>query len=202
MRVANSSTSVYTNSEDFWANDANATANIIKILELPDGTTSAILQVKELVHLDDIVATEPFLRAKVSKINEVVPVDSDKEMAAVIITMREVFARMLASFGEQETQEIKFAIKNIDNPLFLINFICVNSPLDTNIKQSMLEETNLKERALKLTHHLDTACQLMEIKANIQSRTREDITQQQREHFLHQQMRAIQDVVSTHKGAY
>ena len=169
------------------------TANIIKILELPDGTTSAILQVKELVHLDDIVATEPFLRAKVSKINEVVPVDSDKEMAAVIITMREVFARMLASFGEQETQEIKFAIKNIDNPLFLINFICVNSPLDTNIKQSMLEETNLKERALKLTHHLDTACQLMEIKANIQSRTREDITQQQREHFLHQQMRAIQD---------
>ena len=169
------------------------TANIIKVLELPDGTTSAILQVKELVHLDDIVATEPFLRAKVSKINEVVPVDSDKEMAAVIIAMREVFARMLASFGEQETQEIKFAIKNIDNPLFLINFICVNSPLDTNIKQSMLEETNLKERALKLTHHLDTACQLMEIKANIQSRTREDITQQQREHFLHQQMRAIQD---------
>ena len=61
------------------------TANIIKVLELPDGTTSAILQVKELVHLDDIVATEPFLRAKVSKINEVIPVDSDKEMAAVII---------------------------------------------------------------------------------------------------------------------
>ncbi|MBR5552208.1 MAG: endopeptidase La [Muribaculaceae bacterium] len=173
--------------------EVGATATILKVLEMPDGTTNVILQVKELIHLDEVVQSEPYLRARVSKIEEVIPVDSDKEMAAVIIAMKEVFGRMLASFGEQETQEIKFAIKNIENPLFLINFICVNSPLDTNIKQALLEETNLKERAMLLTHHLDTACQLMEIKANIQSRTREDITQQQREHFLHQQMRAIQD---------
>ena len=84
--------------------EVGATATILKVLEMPDGTTNVILQVKELIHLDEVVQSEPYLRARVSKIEEVIPVDSDKEMAAVIIAMKEVFGRMLASCGEQETQ--------------------------------------------------------------------------------------------------
>lgn len=169
------------------------TANILKVLELPDGTVSAIIQAKQLINLDDLTSFKPFIRGKVTPLTETVPTNNDEEMAAIISSMKEVYTKILHTIGENETQEVRFAIKNIDNPLFLINFLAVNSPLETNIKQSLLENTDLKERALNLTHHLNTAYKLMEIRADIQSRTREDLTQQQREHFLHQQIRAIQD---------
>lgn len=170
-----------------------AIATVIKVLELPDGSTNAILQVKDPIHLDAIVRQKPYFYAKVSQVQEVMPQADDKEMAAVIIALREVYAQLIGTLSENETQELRFALRNIDNPLSLINFITVNSPLETETKQLLLEEFNIKERALKLTNHLNRALQLLEIKADIQSRTREDLTQQQREHFLHQQMRAIQD---------
>lgn len=173
--------------------EVGVTATILKILELPDGTTSVILQVKSLIGLKDITRTKPFYHASVYPIAEIVPDAKDEEMAAIIVSMREVYNKILNTLGELETQEMRFAIKNIENPLVLINFLALNSPLDSTIKQKLLETFDIKNRALELTHHLNTAAQLMEIKADIQSRTREDLTQQQREHFLHQQMRAIQD---------
>lgn len=173
--------------------EIGVTASVLKVLELPDGTTSAIIQAKQIVKLENISSFKPFLRGQITTLSETVPQNSDEEMAAIIVSMRETYAKILNTIGENETQEVRFAIKNIDNPLFLINFLAVNSPLDSSVKQSLLEITDLKERALNLTHHLNTACKLMEIKADIQSRTREDLTQQQREHFLHQQIRAIQD---------
>lgn len=173
--------------------DIGVTANVLKILELPDGTTSVILQVKNLIGLDKIVSQKPFFRASVFQINEILPNPKDEEMAAIIVSMREVYGKILSTLGEAETQEMRFAIRNIENPLTLINFLALNSPLDIGIKQKLLEIVDIKLRALELTQHLNTAARLMEIKADIQSRTREDLTQQQREHFLHQQMRAIQD---------
>ena len=86
--------------------DVGVTANILKILELPDGTTSVILQVRNLIGLDKITSRKPFYRASVYYINEIVPDPKDEEMAAIVVSMREVYGKILSSLGDAETQEM------------------------------------------------------------------------------------------------
>ncbi len=167
-------------------------AEIIKIFELPDNTTNVLLQGLSSFNLKAITAREPYLRGAVELINEMHPDEDDKEFDALIISIREMTFDILKNMGEG-AKELAFAIKNIDNPIYLINFLAANCPIEPSTKQELLEESDIKQRAYKLYSILSKQAQLLAIKADIQSKTREDLSQQQREHFLQQQIRTIQD---------
>lgn len=166
-------------------------ADIIKVLELPDGTTNVILQGNTSFRLDSITSTQPFLRGSITILEEKIPVSSDKEFAALLAAIKELVFSILK---DMETgKEMMFALKNIESPIYLINFLAANMPIPPTQKQELLNEGDLKRRAYKLYSFISKEAQYLAIKADIQSKTREDLTQQQREHFLQQQIRTIQD---------
>ena len=167
-------------------------ADVIKILEFQDGATNVILQGRSTFHLDEIVSTEPYMRGNVSFVPEIAPAKNDKEFEMLIVNIKEVTMKMMNNLGDNG-RELAFAVKNIDNPIYLINFLSSNIPFDPDQKQNLLEERDMKKRAYLLYAYLNREAQLVEIKASIQSRTREDLSQQQREHFLQQQLRTIQE---------
>ena len=167
-------------------------ADIIKIFELPDNTTNVLLQGRSCFELKSITVQNPYLKGVVELSEEIQPAEDDKEFDALMISLRELTFDILKNMGDG-AKELAFAIKNIDNPLYLINFLSVNCPIEPSVKQEMLEERIIKQRAYKLYSILSKQAQLLAIKADIQSKTREDLSQQQREHFLQQQIRTIQD---------
>lgn len=167
-------------------------AEIVKVIELPDNTTNVILQGQSRIKLESITSNTPFLRGNVSPLPEVSPDESDQEFLVLMASIRETVYNILKNI-EEEGKEMFFAIKNIDSPYYLINFLAANFPFDTAKKQELLNQKSIKDRAYKLYTILNKEAQLVEIKADIQSKTREDLTQQQREHFLQQQLRTIQD---------
>ena len=167
-------------------------ADVIKILEMPDDTTTVILQGKRRFLLGEQTASEPYLRAQVTLLEEEVPVNDDKEYEALIISIKELTMKMLRTIGDH-AKEMAFAVNNIDNALYLTNFVCCNSPFEPAEKQELLSINSLKQRAFRLYEALNREAQLIDIKADIQSKTREGINQQQREHFLQQQIRTIQE---------
>ncbi len=167
-------------------------AEVIKVLEMPDDTTTVILQGKRRFILGEETAKEPYLRAEITLFEEDMPPKNDKEYEALIISIKELTLRMLRTVGDQ-AKEMAFAINNIDQAGYLINFICCNTPLDPAEKQELLNIHDMKQRAFRLYEALSREAQLLDIKADIQSKTREGINQQQREHFLQQQIRTIQE---------
>lgn len=167
-------------------------ADIVKVLELPDGSTNVILQARGSFKLEKILYTTPYLAGAVSPYPEVKPKAKDREFTAILGAMRDTAIGMLQDLGD-DGKEMLFAIKNIEDPIYLINFVCSNFPFDAEVKASLLETIDIKERAMALTSNLSKEAQLIKIKAEIQNKTREDLTQQQREHFLQQQIRTIQD---------
>ena len=171
-------------------------ADVVKVLELGDGSTNVILQGHAPFHLDEITETKPYLRGKISLQDEVFPLENDKEFEIITVSLKELTINILRNLTEGGN-EMAFAIKNIDNPVYLINFLATNIPFDPAEKQKLLQEPSIKERAYKLYSILSREAQLLELKADIQSKTREDLSQQQREHFLQQQIRTIQDELGT-----
>lgn len=164
---------------------------IVKILELPDNTTNVILQGKSRFNLDCITNTSPYLRGDISIAEDEMPNADDKEFAALVVSLKELVFGILREM--ESGKEMTFAIKNIDNPIYLINFLAANTPISPSQKQKLLQDRSIKKRAYKLYSYLSKEAQFLAIKADIQSKTREDLTQQQREHFLQQQIRTIQD---------
>ena len=167
-------------------------AEVLKVLEMPDDTTTVILQGKRRIMLGEQTAGEPYMRARYTMIDDIYPATSDKEYDALMLSIKELMVKMLRSVGDTG-KEMAFAVNNIDNATYLTNFVSCNSPLEAADKQSLLEKESLKERAFALYEILSREAQLIEIKADIQSKTREGINQQQREHFLQQQIRTIQE---------
>ena len=167
-------------------------AVIIKVLELPDGQTNIILQGKQSAHIDSITALEPYLKASLTRLDEVMPRKDDREFRVLQSAIKEVTYRIINNLGDS-ARELGFAIKNIDDPIYLLNFLATNIPFDPAKKQTLLATADIKKRAYVLYTYLNTESQLVELKAKIQSRTREDLSQQQREHFLQQQIRTIQE---------
>lgn len=167
-------------------------AEVIKILEMPDDTTTVILQGKRRMALGEQTAHEPYMRASVELLRETSPRTGDKEYEALIISIKELMIKMLRAIGDSG-KELAFAVNNIDNATYLTNFVCCNSPLDSAEKQTLLDIGSIKKRAFRLFEVLTREAQLIDIKADIQSKTREGINQQQREHFLQQQIRTIQE---------
>ncbi len=167
-------------------------AEIVKILEMPDGSITVILQGKRRFHLDNLTTFTPYLRGNISLLEEKMPKSNDKEFEALISAIKDMTFNILKTLGEP-SRELMFALRNIENSHYLINFLCSNIPLNTQQKQDLLNIDSVKQRAFSLYTALSKEAQLIEIKASIQSRTREDLNQQQREHFLQQQIKTIQD---------
>ena len=171
-------------------------ADILKVLELPDGSTNVILQGRSTFMLNEITSTEPYLKGVVTLVDDIMPDKDSKEFEILIQSIKETALKMQRSLGENG-REVAFAIKNIDSPVYLLHFLATNIPFEPQYKQAMLEERNIQKRAYMLYTHLRREAQLWELKADIQSRTKEDLSQQQREHFLQQQIKTIQEELGT-----
>lgn len=165
---------------------------VVRVLEMPDQTTTVIIQGMKRLELKSITETSPYLQGEVNIIEEEIPSKDDKEFQALVETCKDLTIRYIKS-SDSLHQESAFAIKNIGNHMFLIDFICTNLPLKKDEKLALLRINSLRERAYRLLEILNREVQLAELKANIQMKAREDIDQQQREYFLQQQIKTIQD---------
>lgn len=167
-------------------------AKIVRVLEMPDQTTTVILQGLKRLELTSITETFPYTMGTVNLLNEILPPKDNREFEALVESCKDLTIRFIKT-SDILHQESAFAIKNINNKMFLINFICTNLPLKKDEKVELLQMSSLQDRAYRLLEILNREVQLAEIKASIQMRTREDIDQQQREYFLQQQIKNIQD---------
>ncbi len=166
-------------------------AKIVRTLEMPDQTTTVILQGSKRMELQELTASEPYLKARVKLLDEILPDKNDREFQALLEACKDLTVRYLRT--SDYPQESSFAIRNINNPMFLVDFICTNLPLKKDEKIELLQIGALRERTYRLLEILNREVQLAEIKESIQMRAREDIDQQQREYFLQQQIKTIQD---------
>ena len=187
------------NVEDPELEDLNRTgtiAVILKMLKMPDGSTTAIIQGKRRMEILGITASEPYLKAKYRELEEEKPSDTDKEFAAIFSALKES-ALQIIELSPEIPSEASLAIKNIESPSFMINFVSGNMNASVEEKQAVLEVTNPRERATKVLGVLQKDLQMLELKNKIRSKVRVDIDKQQREYFLHQQMRQIQEELGT-----
>jgi ATP-dependent Lon protease len=170
-----------------------ALARILKIFEMPDGAITVLLQGLQRFTIDDFVQQDPFFAAYIQMLSDSIPPKSDKDFEAIVGAVKDSISKMM-NFSSHLPPEASFAIKNIENHKLLINFVSANVEFENhNDRQVLLEISDLKERALKLIELLDHELQLMEIKNDIQQKVRMEMDQQQREYFLHQQIKTIQD---------
>ncbi|MCF8380499.1 MAG: endopeptidase La [Bacteroidales bacterium] len=166
-------------------------AQVLKILEMPDGTTSVIIQGKKRFQLSDIVSDNPYLLAKINLLEDIKTGDVD-ELNAIVGSLKDLSLKIIR-LSSNIPPEATFAVKNIESASFLINFLSSNNDMEIGEKQKLLEISDLKERGIKLLEYLSKEVQMLELKNDIQSKVRHDLDQQQREYLLHQQMRTIQD---------
>lgn len=167
-------------------------AQIIRLLKMPDGTTTVIIQGKRRFELAQPLQTEPYMKAKVKLLPESKIDKEDKELDVMFKTIKEL-ALQIINESPNIPSEASFAIGNIDSPTFLVNFISSNMNADVGKKQEMLNELDIRKRVMMVLEHLTLEVQMLEMRKEIQSKVRQDIDRQQREYFLHQQMRTIQD---------
>ncbi|WP_321299817.1 endopeptidase La [Marinifilum fragile] len=173
-------------------NKIGTVAQIIKILEMPDGTTTVILQGKKRFELEAIISEEPFHVGRIRTIKDQRPEVEDNEYKALVSSVKDIAIKVI-KLSPQIPNEASFAIKNIEGSSFLINFISSNSEIKHSQKQRLLEFDNIRDRAMKLLEYLVREVQVLELKDDIQSKVKTDMDQQQREYLLHQQMKTIQD---------
>ncbi|MCL7987822.1 endopeptidase La [Sphingobacterium sp. lm-10] len=173
-------------------NTVGTVANIIKLLQMPDGNTTVIIQGKQRFKLNAVVQTEPYMLAQVERYDEEKPKTSSKEFKALISSIKEL-AQQIIQLSPNLPSEAGIAIKNIDSPTFLVNFISSNLSLELTSKQELLEKVDFVKRAKLLLEHLTTEIQMLELKNQIQNKVRVDLDKQQRDYFLHQQLKTIQE---------
>lgn len=173
-------------------NQVGTIAQILKILEMPDGSTSVIIQGKRRFMVKEIVSTDPYFKANVELMEDKRPEKSDKEFIALVQSLKDISLKII-KLSSNIPQEASFAVKNIESSEFLINFICANSNVEIKEKQTLLEFPGLKERSTKLLELLTKEVQMLELKNDIQSKVKFELDRQQREYMLHQQMKTIQD---------
>ena len=167
-------------------------AQILKILEMPDGSISVIIQGKRRFNLKSIVSEDPYFKATVDLLDEIKPNKKDQEYNALVQSLKDVSLKII-KLSSNIPNEASFAVKNIESPEFLINFICANSNLELRDKQTLLEISSLKDRSIRLLEFLTKEVQMLELKNDIQTKVKFELDRQQREYMLHQQMKTIQD---------
>jgi ATP-dependent Lon protease len=167
-------------------------AKILKMLKMPDGNTTVILQGIKRFRWVEMIQTEPYFKASIQILSEKKSDGRNKEFAATIESIKDL-ALQIIEINPSIPSEASLAINNIESSSFLINFICSNLNLNINEKQKLLEVNNMNERAIEVLKLMGIEYQKLELKNNIQSKVRQDMDQQQREYYLHQQMKTIQE---------
>ena len=167
-------------------------AQIIRLLKMPDGSSTVIIQGKRRFEIVEPLQTEPYMRAIVNVFNEKRVDKKNKELEMMFKTIKDLALQIIRD-SPNIPSEAQFAIGNIDSPTFLVNFISSNMNADVSKKQEMLEEMDMEKRVIKVLEHLTLEVQMLEMQNEIHNRVRKDLDKQQREYFLHQQMRTIQD---------
>ena len=173
-------------------NTLGTVARILRVLKMPDGNTTVILQGKKRFEVAEILTEKPYLMATVRETEEARPEKDGQEFLAIIESIKDLALRIIRD-NPNIPSEASFAIKNIQSNSFLINFVSSNLNLGVKEKQELLEINSLQERALATLKYMNVELQKLELKNNIQSKVRSDMDQQQREYFLHQQMKTIQE---------
>ncbi len=173
-------------------NTVGTVARILRVLQMPDGNTTVIIQGKKRFEIAEVLTKDPYITATVRETKEERPIAKDKEFLAIIDSIKELALQIIRD-NQNIPSEASFAIKNIQSNSFLINFVSSNLNLDVKDKQELLEIGNLQERALATLKYMNVELQKLELKNDIQSKVRSDMDQQQREYFLHQQMKTIQE---------
>ncbi|WP_091602589.1 endopeptidase La [Maribacter dokdonensis] len=173
-------------------NTLGTVAKILRVLQMPDGNTTVIIQGKKRFEIAEVLTKKPYITATVRETAEVRPEKNDKQFLAIIESIKELALKIIRD-NPNIPSEASFAIKNIQSDSFLINFVSSNLNLDVKAKQELLEIGSLQERALATLKYMNVEMQKLELKNDIQSKVRNDLDQQQREYFLHQQMKTIQE---------
>ena len=167
-------------------------AQIIRILEMPDGSTSVIIQGKKRFAITSLVSSEPYFLATIRPLADIKPTKKTDEFEAIVGSLKDLSLKII-KLSSNIPPEASFAVRNIESSSFLINFISSNSDIKLYEKQRLLEIGDLKKRGIALLEYLSREVQMLELKLDIQTKTKIDLDQQQREYFLHQQMKTIQD---------
>jgi ATP-dependent Lon protease len=167
-------------------------ARIMRVLKMPDGNTTIILQGKKRFEIEEFTQSEPYFKATIKEVNEIRPKKNDEEFATIIESIKEMSIEIIRE-SPNIPSEATFAIKNIESNPFLINFVSSNMNLKVEDKQNLLSIVDLKQRALETLRYMNLELQKLELKNDIQSKVRFDLDQQQREYFLQQQMKTIQE---------
>lgn len=172
--------------------DTGTVARILRVLKMPDGNVTVIIQGKKRFKIAEVITEEPYMNATIREIPEAKPTINNKEFVAIIDSIKELALQIIKD-SPNIPSEASFAIKNIESSSFLINFVSSNMNLSVSEKQNLLEINDLKKRALATLKFMNMEFQKLELKNDIQSKVHMDMNQQQREYFLQQQMKTIQE---------
>jgi ATP-dependent Lon protease len=167
-------------------------AQIIRLLQMPDGSTSAIIQGKKRFSLIEIIQQEPYYKAKVKQFESAKSPGKSKEFNALISSIKDL-AIQIIKLSPHIPSDATFAIRNIESPVFMVNFVAANLNIDIAEKQKLLETADLVDRANIVLLHLTKELQILELKNQIQDKVKIDLDKQQRDYFLSQQLKTIQD---------
>jgi len=181
--------------EDPGIEDINHTgvvARILRVLKMPDGNTTVIIQGKKRFEITEVTQVEPFYRAAIKDVPELRPMPDDKEFETIIDSIKELSLKIIKD-SPNIPSEASFAIKNIESSSFLVNFVSSNMNLSLEEKQELLEINDLTERALATLRYMNLEYQKLELKNDIQNKVQHDLNKQQRDYFLHQQIKTIQE---------
>ena len=173
-------------------NTIGTVAHIMKMLRMPDGNITVIIQGRKLIELQEMVQEEPYLKATVSELSEEKPEKGDEQFIALVDSIKDI-ALQIVKESPNIPSEAQLAIQNIESPTYLVNFVCSNMDVDMNKKQELLEVFNLKSRSEKTLEIISKELQRLEMKNEIQHKVKHDLDQQQREYFLNQQLKAIHE---------
>ncbi|ULC58092.1 endopeptidase La [Flaviramulus sp. BrNp1-15] len=172
--------------------ETGTVARILRVLKMPDGNVTVIIQGKKRFKVAEVLTEEPYMTATIRDIPEAKPATKNQEFKAIIDSIKELALEIIKE-SPNIPSEASFAIKNIESSSFLVNFVSSNMNLSVAEKQSLLEIDDLKKRALATLKFMNVEFQKLELKNDIQSKVQMDMSQQQREYFLHQQMKTIQE---------
>ena len=173
-------------------NEVGTVAQILKMLKMPDGNITAVIQGRKRFKVVEMVQNDPYYKARVTDLKEVKPERKDKEFSALVSSVKDLALRIIDE-SPNIPAEASIAIKNIKNTSFIINFVSSNMNISLSEKQVLLEEVDLKKRAIKVLELLTKELQHLEMKNKIQSKVQTDLDKQQREYYLNQQLKAIQE---------
>ncbi len=182
-------------------NKIGVVARILRVLKMPDGNTTVIIQGKKRFKIKEVIEDKPYMKAAIEEVPEARPAQDNEEFSAIIESIKDLSLQIIKN-SPNIPSEASFAIQNIESPSFLINFVSSNMNLTVEEKQKLLETNDLKERALSTLKYMNMEFHKLELKNDIQSKVQSDMSQQQREYFLHQQMKTIQEELGgvSHEG--